>query len=101
MKAAVTEDVMKQRPCPVSKLSHYQPAEHLGHCLGTLCPLAREADRPCDDTWVEKVKEVALEIGETNPNRKKAAAIINSDPEKYGFPRLYYCGLGGVLMVGR
>lgn len=86
------EAEMRRLDCPQARMF----AAPIPNCRAHACPLFREAD-PITPAWIAAVQRVAAEIGDTTPNKSKAAKIVTADPEAHGVERVFFCGLGGKL----
>jgi hypothetical protein len=67
-------------------------------CLASDCMAWRYRPHPADDQWIEAVRKASEEIGDTSPNRMKAAKHVSQNRAKYGLPVIPthgWCGLAG------
>ncbi len=88
----MTEDEAKTKWCPQTGGSFSS------NCVGSYCMAWRWHPLMADQAWVDAVRKAAEEIGDTTPNRAKAARHVNANRETYGLPTQPfsgYCGLAG------
>jgi hypothetical protein len=81
--------------CPLARTFATPKAE--AGCRGPACMCWRwEKVGVSNPLWLPAVRKVAEEIGDTTPNRAKAAKVVADDMEAYGLvPTKGFCGIGG------